>query len=291
MNKLILLLTILLVFSGCSKNEDKIIDEQTQYDDSQEIEGLTYNTKLSENNVVLDIKKGDLIIEEISWPIEGGTLQTFNSFGESINKKIEGVYIQDYKVVGDNVYILIRYLNKEEQTYGIHELLQIKDNKLVNNSFIKKQITDHSGIPCQLKEWYDGSILVQNNTAINSYEKGHFFLLFDKNLNLLLDDQEGFPIGEYFVDMYRELFFNVGPVYEGPDVPDKQRVALICQDIRIGKHQWIYEIYKGDIPVKITNKELHCKNNKVLVNIQYVLENGDKFSKDLTIDINTGEDI
>ena len=291
MNKLILLLTILLVFSGCSKNEDKIIDEQTQYDDSQEIEGLTYNTKLSENNVVLDIKKGDLIIEEISWPIEGGTLQTFNSFGESINKKIEGVYIQDYKVVGDNVYILISYLNEMEQRYGVHELLQIKNNKLIKKSFFKKQITDHSGIPSQLKEWYDGGILVQNSPAMNPYEKGHFFQLFDKNLNLLLDDQEGFPIGEYFVDMYRELFFNVGPVYEGPDVPDKQRVALICQDIRIGKHQWIYEIYKGDIPVKITGKELHCKNNKVLVNIQYVLENGDKFSKDLTIDINTGEDI
>lgn len=293
MNKIIVLLTILIVFSGCSKsdNEDGKEYISTQYDDCKEIEGLLFQTRLSESNAVLNIKKDNLVIGEITWPIEGGTLQTFNLIEGSINKKIEGVYIQNYKVVSDNVYMLIRYLNESELEYGIHELLHIKDNKLVNNSFIKKQITDHSGIPCQLKEWYDGSILVQNNPAMNPYEKGNFFLLFDKNHNLLLDDQSGFPIGEYIVDMYKELFFNVETVYEGPDVPYKQRVALIYQDIRKGKYQWIYEIYKGDMPVKITNKEISVKDNMVIGNVQCILENGDKIYKDLKIDINTGEDI
>ena len=287
--KKLLFLFALIAFIGCDKsdNEEKT-DHESEYNDSQNINNLTYYSKLSGNNAILDIKKDGLIINEISWPIKGGISQIFNSFGESINIKIEGVYIQDYKVVGDNVYILIRYLNKEEQTYGIHELLHIKDNKIVNNSFIKKQITDHSGIPCQLKEWYDGSILVQNNPAINSYEKGNFFLLFDKNHNLLLDDQEGFPVGEYVVNMYQELLFSVGSFDADTE---KQRITLIYKDIRKNTHQWIYVIYKGDVSAKIINKELNIKDNIIIGNIQYTLENGEKFSKDFMIDINTGEDI
>ena len=293
MNKLIVLLTIVLAFSGCSKsdNEDGKDYISTLYDDCLEIEGLVYGTRLSESNAVLDIKKGDLSIGEITWPIKGGTLQTFNSIEGSINKKIEGVYIQDYKVNGDNVYILIRYLDKDEQNYGIHEILHIKDNRLVKNSFIKKQITNNSGIPYQLKEWYDGSIIVLNNPTINPNENGYFFLLFDKNHNLLLDDQSGFPTGEYIVDMYRELYFSVASVYEGADVFNKQRVALIYQDIRNNKLQWINEIYKGDLPAKITSKEISVKDNMVIGNVQYTLENGDKRFKDLKIDLNTGEDI
>lgn len=281
MKKILFLLIISLLLSGCGSDENITNEHETPNHSSDsfiQIDDVVLRGYIFEGNYYIEaIDTEKNIIFTIKEKAEDYVHD--KGFGEKENYTVKGCYLLDAFKKNNNLYILVSLYNKD---YHPHKfILKIQDGKIIRKVYFDNDdYHNHRFFPERMINWY-GEYIAIYITEKNSYSD---IAILDENLNYLDGSILSIDLNILVENIEENNYIPFSPY----KIIYAVRNAVRCVDISKLEHL-IWETKFTEEEIRLIKTDYSLEGNNVAIDISAITKTGENKKYHLLLNKDTGK--